>query len=196
MSCSRCVCRGALSIVIYSVWWHLPAKWLRGASKLMQLLHFSWEGHQFIASRADLRPWRHRWPQIVSWEPPETFLETYPNQINSFRRDLKKWHVVEVETPILYCVLPANMVFFDKKQIHSVHMNILGWMILEHLITEIRKIWHVFFFCFYKMSMSTSWGRLHEFGGKGLLQDAPRQKCILGHSAPASIWKNRLFILY
>ena len=37
-------------------------------------LQFTAEWHQFMACRADLMPWRHRLPQGVSWEYPESLL--------------------------------------------------------------------------------------------------------------------------
>ena len=39
-------------------------------------------------------------------------LETYPNQINSFKRDLKKWHFPKKWIPD--CILPVKIIFYRK----------------------------------------------------------------------------------
>ena len=65
----RRICRGPFCIVIYNTWWHLPSKTRRKIDKLKELLHFSWDGHQFLASKAVPRPWRHRLPWRVSCSP-------------------------------------------------------------------------------------------------------------------------------
>ena len=54
-------CRGAFYLVIYSTWWHLPSKTHGQINILIELLHFSWEGHHFSKI----------WPPNASSGPPQ-----------------------------------------------------------------------------------------------------------------------------
>ena len=57
----------------------------------------------------------------------EELWETYPNQINSFKRDFKNQHFIKKW--ILDGILPAKINFLPKtKMVRTVHMNTFGMM--------------------------------------------------------------------
>ena len=80
----------------------------------------------------------------------EELLETYPNQINSFKRDFKNWHFPKKW--ILEDILPVKINYLPKiEMVRMVHMNTFGRMDLENMDPKTEKIRKDIF---WKMAMS------------------------------------------